>query len=97
MELYPLVAAVGGISLENHCILFFSDNQAVVEIISKSSSKDPNIMIHVRCLTLTAMKFNFLFRAKHIHGVHNIAADLLSVFSSKRQGDMLQGFRKQPL
>ena len=56
MALYPIVAAVGGISLENHCILFFSDNQAVVEIINKSSSKDPNIMIHVRCLTLT---FNF--------------------------------------
>ena len=86
MELYPIVAAVEtwGHQLRNHCILFFSDNQAVVDIINKSSSKDPNKMILVRRLTLAAMKFNFLFRAKHIPGVHNITADLLSRFQFEK-------------
>ena len=96
MELYPTVAAVGGISLENHCILFFSNNQAVVEIINKSSSKDPNIMIHVRCLTLTAMKLTSCFELS-IYLVYIILQQTFyPVFSSKRQGDMLHGFRKQP-
>ena len=102
MELYPTVAAVEtwGHHLRNHCILFFSDKQAVVEIINKLSSKESNIMNLVHRLTLTAMKFNFLFRAKHIPkhipGVHNITAQFYPVFSSKRQRDMLHGFWKQP-
>ena len=86
MEMYPITAAVEtwGHYLQNHCILFFSDNQAVVDIINKLSSKDKNIMILVRRLTVCAMKFNFLFRAKHIPGVNNVTADLLSRFQFKK-------------
>ena len=42
MEMYPITAAVEtwGHYLQNHCILFFSDNQAVVDIINKLSSKE---------------------------------------------------------
>ena len=35
-------------------------------------------------LTVCAMKFNFLFRAKHILGVNNVTADLLSRFQFKK-------------
>ena len=95
MEMYPITAAVETWvrHLRNHCILFFSDNQAVVDIISKLTSKDKNIMILVRRLIVCAMKFNFLFRAKHIPGVHNVTADLLSRFQftkAKQQAPWLE-------
>ena len=92
MEMYPITAAVEtwGRHLRNHCILFFSDNQAVVDIMNKLTSKDKNIMILVRRLTVCA---NFLFRAKHIPGVHNVTADLLSRFQftkAKQQAPWLE-------
>ena len=56
----------------------FSDNIAVVYIINKQTSKDPTIMILVRRLVLPILKFNILFKASHIAGIKNIAADQLS-------------------
>ena len=79
-ELLPIVLAVQvwGSFLANRCITFFTDNSSVVSLINSQSSKDLLIMSLVRSLVLHTLKFNILFRAKHIPGRFNIIADLLS-------------------
>ena len=82
-ELFPIVLAIEiwGKTLANHKVLFMTDNQAVADIINKTSSKDKNLMKLVRRMVLSAMKFNIHFRAKHIAGKTNVVCDLLSRFS----------------
>ena len=82
LEFYPIILALeiwGGL-LKNRCILFFTDNEALVSVINKQSSKYCDIMIMVRHLVLKCLQFNILFRAKHIHvaGKRNVLADFLS-------------------
>jgi len=80
LELYPIVLAVcvWGQQLANQCIYFHTDNQALVDIINKQSSKDPKIMFLVRDLVLQCLKHNILFKSLHVPGRTNILADHLS-------------------
>ena len=80
LELYPIVLAVNiwGPLWKNHCILFFTDNEALTAIINKQSSTDNNIMKLLRCLVLACLQYNVLFQAKHIQGRKNVLADALS-------------------
>ena len=80
LELYPIVLAVEtwAMNFSNRCILFFTDNEAIVSVINKQSAKDEKIMFLVRRLVLNCLKFNIVFQAKHIPGVTNTLADLLS-------------------
>ena len=80
LELYPIVLAVNiwGPLWKNHCILFFTDNEALTAIINKQTSADNNIMMLLRCLVLACLHFNVLFQAKHISGQRNVLADALS-------------------
>ena len=55
-----------------------TDNQSIVYIINKQSSKDKDIMQLVRSLVLCSLKYNIVFKAKHIPGKSNTIADLLS-------------------
>ena len=64
--------------MRNKCIVFFSDNQAVVEIINKQTSKDRSIMVLLRHFVLCTLKYNILFHAKHIAGCINRKSDALS-------------------
>ena len=64
--------------MRNHCIVFFSDNYAVVDIINKQTSREPKIMVLVRRLVLNCLKYNILFKSKHIPGILNRECDLLS-------------------
>ncbi|XP_062591615.1 uncharacterized protein LOC134253122 [Saccostrea cucullata] len=81
-ELFPIVLLVEiwGTHFSNQKILFFTDNIAVVEVINKQSCRDKILMKLVRRLVVAAMKYNILFKAKHIPGKHNILADYLSRF-----------------
>lgn len=80
LELYPIVLALylWGSQLANQCVLFYSDNEAVVVILNKQSSKDPTIMKLVRHFVILCLKYNIMCRLKHIPGVLNIVPDLLS-------------------
>lgn len=80
LELYPIVLAVNiwGSLWKNHCILFFTDNEALSVIINKQTSTDTNIMKLLRCLVLACLQYNVLFQAKHISGRKNVLADALS-------------------
>ena len=81
-ELYPIVVAVVAWSsyLGNKKVLFWSDNQAVVTVINKQTSKCPVIMRLLRLLVLHCLKHNILFKAKYVPGSSNGIADALSRF-----------------
>lgn len=80
LELFPVVVAMElwGNILSNKKIIFHIDNQAVVTIINKKSSKSPRVMVLVRRLVLLTLKLNMLIKAEHIPGKYNIIADSLS-------------------
>ena len=80
LEFYPIVLSLylWGSHLKNRCVLFFTDNEALVYVINKQSCRDPSLMSFVRKLVALCLKYNILFRAKHIPGVHNTLADALS-------------------
>ncbi|XP_022787762.1 uncharacterized protein LOC111327761 [Stylophora pistillata] len=80
LELYPiiLILHLWGHDVQNQKILFFTDNEALVHVINKQSSRDKNMMFFVRRLVLVRLEKNICFEAKHIPGVHNVLADALS-------------------
>ena len=80
LEFFPIIVAlhIWGSQMANKCVCFVTDNDALVEIINRQTSKHKLIMLLVRDLVLTSLKYNILFRARHIPGVHNSRADLLS-------------------
>ena len=82
LELFPIVIAlhIWGPYMANRCVAFYTDNAAIVDIINRQTSKHQLVMILVRDLVLTSLKYNILFRARHIPGVHNSGADYISRF-----------------
>lgn len=80
LELFPIVLALEmwGSQFQNHKILFLTDNEAVVAIINKTSSKDKTIMKLVRRLVISCLQNNIFFKAKHVPGKFNVLADRLS-------------------
>ena len=80
LSFYPIVLSLclWGHLMKNQCILFFTDNEAVMHAINKQSCKDKDMMFYVRKLVLICLENNILFKAKHIRGIHNVLADSLS-------------------
>ena len=64
--------------MRNCCILFLTDNEALVYVINKQYCKNKRLMFFVRKLVLICLQNNILFKAKHVQGVHNTLADSLS-------------------
>lgn len=54
------------------------NNQAVVQIINKKSSKSPQVIVFVRKFVLDTLHFNIKFRAKYINTKLKTAADSIS-------------------
>ena len=86
LEFFPIVIAlhIWEPTMANKCICFVTDNSALVEVINRQTSKHKLIMLLVRDLVLTSLKYNILFRARHIAGIHNSRADLLSRLQVKQ-------------
>lgn len=80
LEFYPIVLSLllWGSEMQNRCILFFTDNEALVHVINKQSCKDKELMFFVRKLVLVCLECNIVFKAKHIRGIHSTLADSLS-------------------
>ena len=53
---------------------------AVVSVLCLGTSKDPNIMVHLRSLSLSAACRSFAFTSSHRAGRDNCIADALSHF-----------------
>ena len=67
-----------GESFRNRFVLLHIDNQAVMSIITKKSSRSPRVMSLVRKLVFACLKFNILIKTEHIPGNLNSLADSLS-------------------
>ena len=80
LELYPIVIGLvmWADRLQNQRVLFVSDNESVVHIINKQTTKDKGLLMLLRQLVLTCLRYNILFKARHIAGSKNILADSLS-------------------
>ncbi len=85
-ELLPIVLAVHqwGPQMTNTRILFMCDNESVVFCLNNQTSKDDMLMTLLRKLVLAALKFNIVFRAKHIPGKCNVVCDALSHFQLQK-------------
>ena len=85
-ELFPIVLGfeIWGNDLKNKCITMYSDNNAVVNMINKKTSKHKDCMTLVRRLVIINMSCNILTCAKHIPGVNNVLADSLSRLQVKK-------------
>ncbi len=79
-ELYPIMLVVNifGKKLTNSRVLFHCDNQAIVTIINKQSSKDRKIMSLLRPLVLALLTHQISFRAVYLSTHANVVADGLS-------------------
>ena len=73
----------GGDQLDDKCVTFVTDNAALVDIINKQTSKYKLVMILIRDMVLTTLKFNIFFTARHLPGKLNERADLISLFSDR--------------
>ena len=80
LELYPIVLALNiwMDHISNKKLRIHTDNQDLVHIINKKTSREKSIMPLVRKLVLTALHNNTLMHAVHIPGVSNSLADALS-------------------
>lgn len=87
-ELIPIVltAAVWGKDWYGKNVIAHCDNAAVVPVISKGDSRDPDVTYLMRCLTFVKSKFQFTLFTSHIRGAKTNLADALS-------RDNLQYFR----
>lgn len=81
-ELFPVEMAshVWGPQWYRRHVLFPSDNEAVVHIMTLRTSTIPCIMQLLRHLLSSAAGYNFTFTAWHLPGIHNLIADALSCF-----------------
>ena len=80
LELYPIVLAthIWGHLMADKCVIFFTDNAAVVDVINKQTSKHRSIMVLIMDLVSSCLRYNVLFHAKHIPGFYNTRADYIS-------------------
>ena len=86
LEFFPVVVAVvlWAPQLSGKRIMIRSDNEAVVAILNTQTSKCQQVMSLLRFLVLQCLKYNVLFRARHIPGEFNNIADALSRFQASR-------------
>ena len=79
-ELIPIIlaAAIWGHEWSRKTIVTQCDNLAVVEVLNRGYSREPDIMHLMRCLFFFSAHFHFRVIAKHIPGKQNILADALS-------------------
>jgi hypothetical protein len=99
LEYFPILVAVyiWGSQLKNKMILFHCDNESVVQVINRQSSKSAKLMVLVRELTLKCLQFNLVLRAEHIPGVKNGVADSLSRFQMTRFRELAPNADRQPV
>ena len=59
-------------------ILFHIDNKSVVDSINSGLPKDKHLAFLVRRLAILSMQYSFKYKAVHVPGRENVAADSLS-------------------
>ena len=97
LEFFPIFVLISmfGHLMRNSCVVFHCDNEGVVAIINKQSSKDPTIMSFVRPLVLLLIKFNIQLTSRHVPGVSNVLCDRISRFQETPSLLQQYGMRAQ--
>ena len=80
LELYAITVMleIWANQLAGKTITLHSDNLATVCILNKKKANIPTAMSLLRHLTITCLQFQIMVKAKHIPGVNNVKADLIS-------------------
>ena len=86
LEMFPLLVClhIWGQELKNKKIVFRSDNLSSVHIINSMTSKNDEVMIILRAITLLCLQLNIAFKALHVRGCFNRLADTLSRFQLQK-------------
>lgn len=86
LELFPLVVAVHiwANKFCNATVRFWCDNQAVVHVVNRQTSRSVKVMRLVRAFVLQCLRINALFIVQHVPGLQNGVADALSRFQEER-------------
>lgn len=79
-----LAASVWGHQWSAKQVEFCSDNTAVVEVLRSHTSRDSNVIVLLRHLSMLAAQHSFAFTARHVTGSSNVVADALSQFDFQR-------------
>ena len=70
--------AAYGPYLRDRSVLLWSDNMADVFIVNRQKTSKEDLLILLRAIYSTAAFYNIRIRVKHVPGVRNVLADLLS-------------------
>lgn len=86
LELVPIVLAfcLWGHELTAKKVILRSDNEALVKIINKKSTKNAKVMHLIRFLVLLSLQCNIQVKAVHIAGTKNTICDSISRFQWQR-------------
>lgn len=86
LELFPILVAavIWEAEFRNRRVVFWCDNQAVVRVVNKQTSRSERVMRLVRKLVLVCLLSNITFSARHVAGINNCIADALSRFQEER-------------
>ena len=97
-ELYPLYVAlcVYGDKLKNNRIIFHSDNQIVVNIINKQTTKNKALLYLLRKFVLQTLKLNLKIHCFYIPGCQNQLADQISRGKVTVYNAEMRGLKKFP-
>ena len=57
-----------------------TDNETLATIINKHTSREPSVMVLMRKLIVSCLRYNIQFTARHVPGCDNTLADKLSRF-----------------
>ena len=73
-----------------------TDNESVVHVINKQTSRDTYLLSLIRKMVLICRRNNILFRAKHIPGIKKGLADSLSRLQVDKFKSLSQGMDRVP-
>ena len=80
LELFALTVGINlwGHYFANKRVIVFCDNMSVVHMVNSSSAKCKNCMVLIRLIVINSLHYNFRVFVKHVSGINNTRADLLS-------------------
>ena len=82
--LIVLAASLWGHQWSAKRVNFCSDNTAVVEVLWSSTSRDSNLKVLLRHLSLLAARHSFAFTARQVSGKSNAIVDTIPRFEFQR-------------
>ena len=99
LEFVPVLLAmfIWGESFENKKLKFRIDNNALVVIVNKRTSKSKKVMKLMRPFVFITMKHNIQFRAVYIKSTRNSIADSLSRFQMARFRTLAPSADREPV